>query len=61
MLVALDKQGISLNGITEELVKEGVHQFIEAFDKLFSAIVRRRDMLREGDRVPKDQASSRDK
>ena len=61
LLVALDEQGISLNGITEELVKEGVHQFVEAFDKLFSAIARRRHMLREEDRVPKDQASSRDK
>jgi len=61
LLVALDEQGISLNGITEELVKEGVHQFVEAFDKLFSAIARRRHMLREEDRVPRDQASSRDK
>ena len=45
MLAALDQQGISLNEVTEELVKEGVQQFADAFDKLFGAIARRRHML----------------
>lgn len=47
-LAALDRQGISLNEITDELVKVGVQQFADAFDKLFGAIARRRHTLLRG-------------
>jgi len=52
VLAALDRQGISLNEITDELVKGGVQQFADAFDKLFGAIARRRHTLLKGDRAP---------
>ena len=42
MLAALEQHGISLKEVTDELVKEGVQQFADAFDKLFGAIARRR-------------------
>lgn len=42
MLTALEQHGISLNEVTEDLTKEGVQQFADAFDKLFGAIARRR-------------------
>jgi transaldolase/glucose-6-phosphate isomerase len=45
MLAALEQHGISLNEVTEDLTKEGVQQFADAFDKLFGAIARRRHML----------------
>ena len=48
MLVELEQHGVSLNEVTEELVKDGVQQFADAFDKLFGAIARRRTLL-EGD------------
>ena len=51
MLAELERHGISLKEITEELVTEGVQQFADAFDKLFGAIARRRRTLRDGDRV----------
>ncbi len=51
MLAELERHGISLKEITDELVAEGVQQFADAFDKLFGAIARQRRMLREGDRV----------
>jgi transaldolase/glucose-6-phosphate isomerase len=51
MLAALEQYGVSLKEVTEELVKEGVQQFADAFDKLFGAIARRRRTLLEGDRV----------
>ena len=51
LLAALDQQGVSLNDVTEKLVKEGVQQFVGAFDKLFGTIARRRQMLREVDRA----------
>ena len=51
MLAELERHGISLKEITEELVTEGVQQFADAFDKLFGAIARRRRTLREGDRA----------
>jgi transaldolase / glucose-6-phosphate isomerase len=50
MLVELEEHGISLKEVTEELVKDGVQQFADAFDKLFGAIARRRRTLLEGDR-----------
>ncbi len=45
----LERHGISLSAVTGQLVKEGVHQFADAFDKLFGAIARRRRALVEGD------------
>ena len=51
MLAELEQHGISLNEVTEELVKDGVQQFADAFDKLFGAIARRRRTLLEGDRA----------
>ena len=50
ILAELEKHGISLKEITEELVTEGVQQFADAFDKLFGAIARHRRTLIEGDR-----------
>jgi transaldolase / glucose-6-phosphate isomerase len=52
LLTALDQEGVSLNEVTEELVKGGVQQFADAFDKLFGAIARRRQTLLEGDSTP---------
>ena len=45
MLAELEQHGISLNEVTEELVREGVQQFADAFDKLFGAIAQRRRTL----------------
>ena len=50
MLAALEKHGISLKEVTDELVADGVQQFADAFDKLFAAIARCRRTLIEGDR-----------
>src|SRR5665213_476921 len=47
VLAGLEEQGISLTKVTEELVKDGVQQFADAFDKLFSVIAHRRRMLLE--------------
>ncbi|MGA9319538.1 MAG: bifunctional transaldolase/phosoglucose isomerase [Xanthobacteraceae bacterium] len=49
MLADLERGGISLKAITEELTVEGVQQFADAFDKLFATIARRRRSLLEGD------------
>ena len=51
VLAELERRGISLTGLTEELVTEGVQQFADSFDKLFCAIARQRRALLEGDRV----------
>ena len=51
ILAELEQHGISLKGITDELVTEGVQQFTDSFDKLFGAIARRRRTLHEGDRA----------
>ncbi|MDQ6711193.1 MAG: bifunctional transaldolase/phosoglucose isomerase [Candidatus Dormibacteraeota bacterium] len=51
VLTELERRGISLNEVTEELVKEGVQQFADSFDKLFSAIARQRRTLLDGDRA----------
>ena len=48
ILAELEQHGVSLNEVTEELVKDGVQQFADAFDKLFDAIARRRRTLLEG-------------
>src|SRR5665213_2759180 len=51
MLAELDQHGVSLKEVTDELVKEGVQQFADAFDKLFGAIAKRRRTLIEGERA----------
>jgi transaldolase/glucose-6-phosphate isomerase len=42
ILAALERSGISLKAVTDELVIDGVKQFADAFDKLFAAIAKRR-------------------
>jgi len=51
VLAALEKHGISLKGITDKLVIDGVQQFADAFDKLFGAIARNRHALTDGKRA----------
>jgi len=51
VLAALEKHGISLKGITDKLVIDGVQQFADAFDKLFAAIARNRHALIDGKRA----------
>ena len=51
VLAELERCGISLKEVTDELVTEGVQQFADAFDKLFGAIARQRRALLDGDRV----------
>ena len=51
MLAALEQYGVSLKEVTEELVKDGVQQFADSFDKLFGAIAGRRLTLIEGKRT----------
>jgi transaldolase / glucose-6-phosphate isomerase len=48
-LAELNKLGISLKDITQELTVDGVQQFADAFDKLFATIARRRSALVGGD------------
>jgi transaldolase/glucose-6-phosphate isomerase len=52
LLTLLDQEGVSLKEVTEELAKDGVQQFADAFDKLFGAIAMRRQTLLEGNRTP---------
>ena len=49
VIATLDRYGISLKEITDELVTEGVQQFADAFDKLFGVIAARRRALADGD------------
>jgi transaldolase/glucose-6-phosphate isomerase len=51
VLAELERRGISLKEVTDELVAEGVQQFADSFDKLFGAIARQRRALLEGDRA----------
>src|SRR5665213_1201610 len=51
MLAELEGSGVSLKEVTDELVKEGVQQFADAFDKLFGTIAKRRRTLLEGERA----------
>ena len=44
-LDALHQLGLSLNGITDELVEDGVKKFVEAFDKLLGGVAKRRREL----------------
>jgi transaldolase/glucose-6-phosphate isomerase len=48
-LSALERSGISLKEITEQLIAEGVQQFSDSFDKLFAAIARQRRKLAAGE------------
>ena len=48
LLAELDKHGISLKEVTDELVKDGVQQFADAFDKLFAAIAKQRPHAARG-------------
>src|SRR6185312_10522687 len=50
VLAELEKNGVSLKEVTDELVKDGVQQFADAFDKLFSTIAKRRRTLMEDER-----------
>jgi hypothetical protein len=50
MLAELEGSGVSLKEVTDQLVKDGVQQFADAFDKLFSAVARHRT-LPDGDRA----------
>jgi transaldolase / glucose-6-phosphate isomerase len=50
-LAELEQHGVSLKEVTGELVKDGVRQFADAFDKLFGVIAQRRRTLLEGDRA----------
>ncbi len=51
MLAELERRGISLKQVTDELVTEGVQQFADSFDKLFGAIAQQRRVLLDGDRA----------
>jgi transaldolase/glucose-6-phosphate isomerase len=68
VLAELAQQGISLDAITDELVKDGVQLFADSFDKLLGTIARRRRSLLAGGRPdieiaagsPEMQAAVRD-
>jgi len=47
IMAGLEKQGISLKEITDELVKEGVKSFADAFDTLLGVVGERRKALLE--------------
>jgi transaldolase/glucose-6-phosphate isomerase len=49
LLAELERHGISLKEVTEELVAEGVQQFADAFDKLLGAVAQRRRILLDGE------------
>jgi transaldolase/glucose-6-phosphate isomerase len=48
ILAELEEQGVSMKEVTEELIKDGVQHFADAFDKLFGVIARRRRTLLDG-------------
>src|SRR6266404_668701 len=50
-MAALEKQGISLKEITDELVREGVQSFADSFDKLLAVVAQRRRVLLDGESV----------
>ncbi|MEO9231154.1 MAG: bifunctional transaldolase/phosoglucose isomerase [Devosia sp.] len=56
LLAELETHGVSLKEITDELVKSGVQQFADAFDKLFGTIAKRRRTLIEGESVSQEIA-----
>ena len=49
-LLALEKHGISLSGVTDELVVDGVKQFADAFDTLFATIKGKNAEMRQDQR-----------
>jgi transaldolase / glucose-6-phosphate isomerase len=49
-LAKLKEHGVSLDEITRKLVEDGVRQFADAFDVLFSALAKQRRILLEGER-----------
>src|SRR5581483_2493241 len=51
LLAELEENGVSLKEVADELVKEGVQQFADAFDRLFGTIAKRRRTLLEGERA----------
>ena len=44
LLIALEQHGVSMQAVTDALVVDGVRQFTDAFDKLFAALARQRDV-----------------
>ena len=50
LLGNLERNGVSMKDIAAELLKDGVQQFADAFDKLLGSVAKRRRMLIEGDR-----------
>ena len=48
VMAGLEKHGISLKEITDELVKEGVKSFADSFDKLLGVVGERRKALLKG-------------
>jgi transaldolase / glucose-6-phosphate isomerase len=57
LLGMLEKQGISLERITQELVGEGVQAFADSFDKLLGVVGQRRRALSAGERAPREVAA----
>jgi transaldolase/glucose-6-phosphate isomerase len=51
LLAELEGRGISLKEVTDDLVKEGVQEFADAFDKLFGTIAKHRRAPIEGERA----------
>jgi transaldolase / glucose-6-phosphate isomerase len=51
IIAELESHGISLQQVTEELIREGVQQFADSFDKLFGTIAQRRRTLLGDDRA----------
>jgi transaldolase/glucose-6-phosphate isomerase len=49
MLAMLKQSGISLEAVTDNLIKDGVQKFADAFDELFATIARRRRTLLDGE------------
>jgi transaldolase/glucose-6-phosphate isomerase len=45
VMSSLDQSGIAIDAVTAKLVEEGVHLFVDAFDKLLSAVARKRTEL----------------
>jgi transaldolase/glucose-6-phosphate isomerase len=48
-LAALEQRGISLEQVTDDLVKEGVQLFADSFDKLLGVVAQRRRRLLDGE------------
>ena len=51
IIAELESHDISLQQVTEELIREGVQQFADSFDKLFGTIAQRRRTLLGDDRA----------